>query len=78
MAVDFKIPDELICRACGQPMKVVHHDVRAAALGVRLPEGDNSTIECCDQQIIIDDEEAELQAKQLLESYHTRVGALTS
>lgn len=73
MTTDTKnIPAEAICRACGQPMKVVRHDGRASALGFKVPPGGIFTIECCGDQLRIEDEEVEREVVRLLESYHAQ------
>ena len=71
MSVELKdIPREALCHICGEPMRVLHHEQRAIALGFKVPEGGIFTIECHGFQLRIDDEEAEQEVVKLLEAYH--------
>jgi hypothetical protein len=72
MRVELKdILPEAICHICGEPMKVLHHEHRALALGFKIPEGGIFTIECHGFQLRIEDEEAEREVVKLLEAYHS-------
>ncbi len=73
MVTEFEIPTEAICHVCGKPMRVIHHEGRAAALGFKIPDGGIFTIECCGHQLRIDDEDVEREIVKLLESYHASV-----
>lgn len=54
-----EIPELAICHKCGEPMQVIDLAAKAAKLGVHVAEGSFS-IECCDFQLSIDnDEDAE-------------------
>ena len=76
MPVELKdIPPEAICHICGEPMKVLHHEHRARALGFKIPDGGIFTIECHGFQLRIDDEEAEREVVRLLEAYHASKAA---
>ena len=70
MTTILEIPPEAICHVCGKPMRVVHHEELAAALGFKIPEGEIVTIECCEYQIRIEDDDARSEVIRILESYH--------
>src|SRR4051794_18378208 len=72
MATDFPIPAEAICHVCGKPMRVIRSEGLAAAMGFKVPEGQIVTIECCDHQLRIEDEEVKSEVVSLLEASHAR------
>ena len=70
MAIDWKIPDEAICHICGKPMKVMRYGDRARALGLNVPGGEITTIECHDYVLTIEDEDVAQDIIKLLDAYH--------
>jgi len=72
------IPPEAICHICGQPMKVLHHEQRALALGFKIPAGGLFTIECHGFQLRIEEEEVEREVVKLLEAYHATADSVES
>lgn len=70
MKTNIRVPSEAICHVCGSPMKVIHHENRAASLGFKMSEGELWTIECCGYELRIEDDSVAREVKQILEAYH--------
>ncbi|WP_339676851.1 hypothetical protein [uncultured Gimesia sp.] len=65
------IPDFAICHRCGEPMKVIDLTAKAKKLGFHVVEGSFS-IECCDFQLSIDDDDEADCLKNMLLAYHNQ------
>ncbi len=70
MSTDIKIPDEAICHIRGQPMNVVRSGERARALGLKVPGGDITTIQCHGYCLTIENEDVAQETIKLLDAYH--------
>ena len=78
MLTDLQIPDEAICHICGKPMRVVRSEERARALGLRVPEGGITTIQCHDYYLTIEDEDVAQEIIKLLDAYHAAADSVES
>jgi hypothetical protein len=70
MSADLGIPEEAICPVCGEPMRVVRSGERARALGLQVPGGEITTIQCHDYYLTIEDEDVAQEMIKLLDAYH--------
>jgi hypothetical protein len=66
------IPEFAICSKCGRPYQVVDFSAKAASLGLKAPV-DSFVFKCCGGgELTIEDEDAELELRDLLLAYHAQ------
>jgi hypothetical protein len=69
-----QLPDDAICHVCGSPMKVIDLAPLAKELGVHVPREHSYSIECCDFELTVDDDEEFRHLCELLREYHRTNG----